>query len=115
MDSDQLILINRKLTVRESATHGYGLFVNEDIKCGEIITQSPVIIFSAGTVYPEVLQKYMFAFNGKTMIALNYLSYINSSANPNAAVSFNDLQHIITITAVTDILLHQEITLKYMN
>jgi hypothetical protein len=108
------MLINRKLSVGPSTLHKFGLFSNEYIANGDIITQSPAIVFPIGVEYPNLLQKYMWAFNGKMMIALNYLSYINSSDDPVAIASYCDDREIITITAVTDIQPYEEITLKYL-
>lgn len=107
-------LISCKLYIKESSIHGWGLFANEFIKTNQIITQSPSIIFPTGVYCPQQLLPYTFSFEGKLMLGLGHINFINSSENPNTTSSYSFQDNIITIKAIKDIQSEEEITLKYL-
>ena len=109
-----MVLVSSNLVVKHSSIHGWGLFANELIAQGSIVTQAPVIEIQIGDSYHESVKRYVYVFSSKAFVGLGYVGLINASKKPNSTCSFDSELKVITITALTDISIGDEITLNYL-
>jgi len=111
-----VLILNKKIEVRKSPIHGYGVFATEDILPGEILEECHVIIFpNMITLTPiSVLNDYGFKWPGaNNAIPLGTGCIYNSSPNNNATYT-NDLKRqLIIFTAVKLIKKGEEICTNY--
>jgi SET domain-containing protein len=107
-------LINSNVKILKSNIHGWGVFANEFIKKDTIILQNPGVTLSSSGYYPRDLLLYFYPCDKDFILGLGPVSLINSSDEPNVMFEVDEKNKIITIKAVRDIQLNEEITFKYL-
>jgi SET domain-containing protein len=74
--------------VKETQQYGRGIFAGQDIKAGELIEVSPVIIIQKedweNYLKKTILYNYCFYWREDLALALGYGSLFNHSYDPNA-------------------------------
>lgn len=108
----QRVFVNQSKTIK-----GMGVFAAEPIKKGEIIEVCPLILVPMKDfeqVKKTKLYYYFFEYT-KTYfaIALGYCSLYNHSYSPNAKYLYNYRKKTITIVALKNIDLNEEIFFNY--
>ena len=109
-----MTLIDLGFNIKKSPIHGWGLFSKNLIFKNTIALQAPVTIIPEKEYCPDVLTRYTFTTQEKTMISFHYISYINSSNTPNVVYSYDDKNKIIILITLSEIKPGDEITLKYL-
>lgn len=107
---------------------GRGVVAAQDIKKGELIERSPVLIIprkDRRAVDPTLVFTYVFMWEhgtveedlyrheGRAAIALGYTSLLNHSYAPNAGFLRHIDELMLDITALRDIEAEEEITIDY--
>lgn len=104
-------LIQKKIYVKKSLTHGYGVFAGQDFKKGDIIEECYVLISKRGG--DRALEDYYFDANGNYALFTGYGSIYNHSDDDNAEYKINNKRKIATITAYKKIKKDEEIFVSY--
>lgn len=117
---------SRKVEIRRSNIHGYGVFAKEQIEIGEIIEESKLIPLNLRTNYnnDSVLRNYVWANKScncsecknhghRQYIASGFGSLYNHSDTPNTKQDVNFKKQIITVIARYLINKDEEIFLNY--
>jgi hypothetical protein len=107
---------------------GRGVVAAQDIKKGDLIERSPVLIIPSrdrAAVDPTVIFAYVFMWEkemveqdlychvGRSAIALGFTSLLNHSYSPNAEFIRHIDDLMIDIVALTDIESGDEVTIDY--
>ena len=98
---------------------GRGVFANQDIKKGEIIEKSPIIVVSkndTSNLNERILVTYFFYFGKKKeklAVALGFGSIYNHLYKPNASYKIDPKEKTIEFTALKNIEKDSEITINY--
>ena len=107
------------ICVKDTGKYGRGIYATRDIKIGEIIEISPVVVSPKSEwkyLKETVLFNYCFSWGENyehTAIVLGYGSLFNHSYNPNAAFD-NNLDNLsVDFYAITNIKEGEEITVNY--
>jgi len=113
----------KKVEIKESPVHGYGIFASEPILKHEIFESCPVIIFHKRIlkdyvefygVESHLLEDYVFEWaNGEVAIALGYGSLYNHSNQSNATFHMDPADPRIQFIAKRDIKTGEEIFTHY--
>lgn len=106
--------------IKDTQKYGRGMYATRDIKTGELIEESPVIVI-AKKEWEEHLQKtilfhYCFhwgEYPDYAAIILGYGSIFNHSYTPNATFQNNEGNLSMDFYAITDIKKGEEITINY--
>ena len=115
----QVLYKNKKIEIRKSPIHGYGVFAKENINAGETLEECHYIRLTLNELLPK-LRRYTFGLieNNRVIPAIifGYGSIYNDSGtkeNGNALVkSFKDY---ISLYAKNDINANEEILIYYGN
>jgi len=101
-----------KLLVKKSPIHGYGVFAAEDIKSGQIIEETYVLISKN---YDSSLANYYFASatKGESLLPLGWGAIYNHTAFPNADYDFDKEQSLLVFYAIKPIKQGEEIFVSY--
>ena len=107
---------------------GRGVVAGQDIKKGELIERSPVLVIPDGDrrgIDPSILFTYIFMWEegcveedlykhrGRAGVVLGYTSMLNHSFDPNADYKHHIDEAMLDIYAVKDIEAGEEITIDY--
>jgi SET domain-containing protein len=107
---------------------GWGVFTNEDIKKGEVLELSPVMIYpkkiidmsiyimiGEGMKHADVkIDQYAIIWdNDHAALMFGYLSLYNHSDKNNTTFFKNDDEHLIGVLAIRDIKKEEQITVSY--
>lgn len=106
-------LLQKKLVVKKSPTHGYGVYAGKKIKKGEIIEECYIIISKGGD---KTLEDFYFdvkSKKGKYALFTGFGSIYNHSDDPNADYIINAKNRVATIKAVKTIPKGKEIFVTY--
>lgn len=103
-------LIQNKIYVKKSPTHGYGVFAAKTIRKGEIIEECYMIISRGGD---KKLEDFYFDAKGKYALLTGFGSIYNHSDDPNADYKLNIKKRITTIKAARTIRKGEEIHVSY--
>jgi SET domain-containing protein len=116
------------LRVADFGVKGRGVIALQDIKSGELIERSPVLIIphkDRPAVDPTIVFTYVFMWEkgtveedlykhtGRAAIALGYTSLLNHSYTPNATFHRHIDDLLIDIVAARDIRAGEEVTIDY--
>ncbi|MFJ7936750.1 SET domain-containing protein [Sporosarcina sp. NPDC096371] len=107
------------ICIKDTGKYGRGIYATRDIKAGELIEVSPVLISSKNEwkyLKKTVLFDYCYTWdegNDCTAIALGYGSLFNHSYAPNATYNYNIENLSIDFFAIDDIKDGKEITINY--
>jgi hypothetical protein len=107
-------LITGDILIKQSPIHGWGVFTQKDISQNDIITQSVLIKTPIDIYHPTNILPYTYNYNNYLFLPLGHASLINSSNEPNSRFEIDLENNIITIIAICDIFINEEITLKYL-
>ncbi|MBB4825453.1 SET domain-containing protein [Sporosarcina luteola] len=105
--------------IKDTEKYGRGVFAARDIKKGELIEVSPVLISPKEEwkyLRKTVLFDYCFTWGEnyeETAIALGYGSLFNHSYQPNTMFRNNSDRDTIDFYAIRDIEKGEEITINY--
>lgn len=105
--------------VKDTQKYGRGIYALRDIKKGELIEVSPVIISPKGEweyLEKTVMSHYCFHWGEEgndTAIALGYGSLFNHSYSPNSVYYINEKKVTIEFYCIVDIKKNEEITINY--
>lgn len=105
--------------IKDTGKYGRGVFAARDIKKGELIEVSPILISPKEEweyLRKTVLFDYCFTWGEdyeQTAIALGYGSLYNHSYQPNAMFNNNSVNDTIDFYAIRDIKEGVEITINY--
>lgn len=105
-----------KITIRGSDGKGRGVFATKEIKKGEVIEISPIIILEFSDFIDtrwNLLFEYYFWMDDYVVLALGYASLYNHSKEPNCEYKINRVEKSITFTATKKILKEEEILFNY--
>jgi SET domain-containing protein len=105
----------KKIEMKPSPIHGRGMFARSPIRQGEIIEVAPLIYFNREEVKPgSIIRDYDIGVNdNKNAIMLGYASIYNHSNDPNIIWIINEAQKTITMMAVKNIKINEEILVSY--
>jgi SET domain-containing protein len=112
--------INEGIYVKQSDTHGWGVFTNLDIKKGEIIEEC-VIAYNLIPLHSNVLLDYRYVWPSiknynSYCIALGFGSiYNHSNENNNIDWEINEEKRMMTFTAIKDIKINEELMFNYQS
>ena len=110
-----VLIFNKKIEIRKSSIHGYGVFATEDILPGEILEECHFILFPQITkITPhDPLCNYGFAWPNQTVTTLYLNTHVaiplgtgciyNSSKNNNAEF-LNDIDRQLIIFKSTQLI-----------
>jgi hypothetical protein len=116
------------LRVADFGPKGRGVVAEQEIRKGELIERSPVLIIppkDRGSVDPTIIFTYVFMWEkgtveedlykheGRAAIALGYTSLLNHSYTPNAEFHRHIDDLMIDVVASRDIGAGEEITIDY--
>jgi len=105
--------------VKDTQKYGRGMYASRDIKKGELIEVSPVIISPKNEwkhLEKTVMSDYCFHWGEKgddTAIVLGYGSLFNHSYSPNCIYYSNEKNSIMEFYSIVDIKKDEEITVNY--
>jgi len=103
------------LEIRNVRGKGRGVFSLVPFYRGQVIEYCPILEFPNGqATYDSVVHHYTFAWTGRrSALALGYGSLLNHSYTPNAVYAFRMAKKIISIRALRNIALGEEILINY--
>ena len=107
------------ICLKDTGKYGRGVYAKRDIKTGELIEVSPVLISSKNEwkyLKKTVLYDYCFTWGESyehTAVALGYGSLFNHSYTPNAGFINNIHNLSIDFYAISDIKDGEEIVINY--
>lgn len=107
------------ICVKDTGKYGRGVFATRDIKCGEYIEKSPIILLRKEDwkyIKKTILHDYCFYWGDDydlTVVALGYGSLFNHSYTPNTTYTNNLEQATIDFEAIRDIKAGEEILINY--
>lgn len=104
------------ISVKNTEKYGRGIFSTRNIKKGELIEETPVIIIPKtewNLVRGSILLNYVFRWGEDKALALGYGSLYNHSYTPNARYITNIENESIDFYAREDIQEGEEITVNY--
>jgi SET domain-containing protein len=116
------------LRVADFGVKGRGVVALQEIKRGELIERSPVLLIphkDRSAVDPTIVFTYVFMWEhgtveedlykheGRAAIALGYTSLLNHSYTPNAHFHRHIDDMLIDIVALRDIAAGEEVTIDY--
>ncbi|MCM3796889.1 SET domain-containing protein [Priestia megaterium] len=105
--------------VKDTEKYGRGIYALRDIKKGELIEVSPVVISPKNEweyLEKTVMSYYCFYWGEEgndTAIALGYGSLFNHSYSPNCIYYTNEKKVTIEFYCIVDIKKNEEITINY--
>jgi SET domain-containing protein len=101
--------------VRESGVHGRGVFAVRSIRSGSVVDQCPLLYVSDDdTPVGGTLMDYVFdAEGGGAWLALGLISLMNHHDQPNAAAELDADAQWITVRALCDIDIDEEVFIDY--
>ena len=102
-------LLQRRLIVKQSSIHGYGVFAAEDIKKGDIIEECYVLPTDESIYYDN----YRFRSDYGLVLPLGYGALYNHSNEPNASFVFCLQNSILVFNAKKAIKRGEEICIHY--
>ncbi len=103
-------LTQKKLFIKPSAIHGYGVFAAEAIQPGDVIEECYSIL-TQGEDVP--LNNFYFAAAGKSAVLTGFGFVYNHADIPNAKYSFDELRQLMVFTAKREIAKDEEIFISY--
>ena len=110
-----------KIVLKESPTHGLGVFSSKKISKGEIIEECPFLAFpqSKNEKVP-VFSNYTFCFPRgeiwtKNALVMGYGSYYNHSETPNVEWFTKNELGLFVFVAIDDVEEGQELFINYSN
>lgn len=104
------LFLNKKIEVKTSTMHGFGVFAVKNIKKDELIEKCHVIVTKGGD---KVLEDYYFDANGKDAIFFGYGCIYNHSDEPNTDYTINMKSKLATFKACKQIKKGEEICISY--
>lgn len=114
-----MVFISNKIEVRDSLTHGRGVFAKEDINEGEIIENCHFTILEQPFIsIDKKLQEYVFAwpktsFASKSVVVWGFGSIYNHSKNNNADWMTSEENNLFTFFTIKNIKSGEEIFTNY--
>lgn len=108
--------IPAKIEIKDSTKEGRGVFATSEIKKGETVEISPLIILTFEELVDtkwNTLFNYYFWMDDYVALALGYGSLYNHSENPNCEYLLAKENKTIIFTATVDILKGEEILFNY--
>lgn len=103
-------LIQKKLVVKKSPIHGYGVFADQDFEPGEIIEECRTLICE--TVIPE-LNDYLFWIENTNGLPLGFGCLYNHADDCSADYAYDAERSVIVIRAEKRIKRGEEIFVYY--
>lgn len=107
------------LEIRNSKKYGRGVYAARNIKAGELVEASPVLILDEwedGKLSPTVLNRYVFAWNdnrGVSAIAFGFGSMFNHSTRENITYENNYENSTVEFMALRDIKKGRQLFIDY--
>ena len=120
-----VLILNKKIEVRKSPIHGYGVFATKDILPGEILEECHFILFPQIAIESadDPLCHYGFAWPHQTVATLHLNTYvaipfgtgcIYNSSKDNNAEYINDInRQLIVFKSIQSIKKGEEICTDY--
>ena len=119
---NEKIYINKKIEVRKSPMHGWGVFAKENIICGEILEECHHILFSTNPPKNENVLRYTFKWPRENprhrTLPLGFGCIYNSAlklGENNADWETDEERNIFIFKAVKDIFINEEILTFYFH
>jgi len=114
----KIYLANSKVSSPKNKkfTPGKGVFASEEIKKGEIIEVTPILVLDFSDFVDtkwNLLFEYYFWLDDFVVLALGYGSMYNHSENPNCEYKINKEDKTMAFTALKDISKDEEILFNY--
>lgn len=119
----------KRLEIRDFGPKGRGIIALEDIKKGELVERSPVLVIAPNDrdrVDESVLFTYVFMWesgtseeelyhhrNGRIGVVLGYTSLCNHSPNPNCDFNRHIEEKFLDLVAARDIKAGEELSIDY--
>lgn len=103
-------LLKKKLVVKKSTVHGYGVFAQEAIAPGEMIEECVVIPIEIKTID---LIDYIFEGNSTAVLPLGFGPIYNHQLSPNASYSYQKETNRMIFRAIKPITEGEEIFISY--
>ena len=113
---DVTITPTGKVAAGASSIHGRGVLAAAPIKRGEIVECCPVLRIPAAQrdlIDATLIFEYYFDWDGDAGLALGYGSLYNHAATPNAEYLKDFASDTVSIRALVDIAVGEEITFCY--
>ncbi len=113
-----MIFKHKGLYIDKSPLHGWGVFINEDIKEGELLEEAPVAKpVNLGTdtnIYLPYLMPYNIQQEGhRWFIPTGYSIHLNHSIKPNIKWHVDYENGIAIFHAARDIKANEELLMNY--
>jgi SET domain-containing protein len=108
--------MNDAVVIEKSPIHGLGVFANRDIKAGEIIAESHVLLLHHNEQMPEAIATLEFPWDDEyyALCISDVGSFFNHSKDATAKVmQQNKEEQTQTFSAVSDIKKGDEVTIFY--
>lgn len=109
---DVLPFIDPRLRIDWDERVGYGVFAKENIKSGEFLEMSPVIVVD-NMPEDDNLAKYVVAWEGKFAFPLGWTMMYNHSDRNSCEMATNFQERLFAIIAIRDIEAEEQITVNY--
>lgn len=103
-------LIQKRICVKKSSMHGYGVFATRDIRKGMVIEECYVLLSKRGH---KDFEDFYFEATKKDALLLGYGSIYNHSDTPNADYKINEKKRVAKIWATKTIHKGEEIYISY--
>ncbi|MGG0511265.1 SET domain-containing protein [Priestia megaterium] len=107
------------ISVKDTQKYGRGIYATCNIKIGELIESSPIILVNKEELQflaPTKISNYWFYWgqnSSERAIALGYGSLFNHSYSPNCIYYYNERDLTIKFYALTNIKQGDEIKINY--
>lgn len=106
-------LIQKKLVIKKSPLHGYGVFANQHIKAGEIIEECYALTVTAEEDAPS-LSNYLFSTHTSDWrLLLGFGSIYNHARDFSATISYDETRGVTIFHASKSIRRGEEIFIDY--
>lgn len=103
-------LLRRKIIIKKSKKHGYGVFADEGIKKGNIIEECYIILTNGKD---RKLDDYYFDVDRKYALLTGYGIIYNHADDPNAECVIDAKNRLATFVALKKITKGEEIYISY--
>jgi len=112
------LFFNKKIEVRKSPLHGWGIFAKEFISSGEILEENPFLIIplqtgEASSIFIDYRFNYPRIEARNQVIPFGFSCLYNHSDTPNAKWETDEENSLFIFSAVRDIEKDEEICVYY--
>lgn len=104
------------IKVKKTKKFGRGVYATKNIKSGEVIESSPVVIldsWESDRITSTVINRYVFAWKNISALALGFGSIFNHSEDNNVSYRCNYKKNTIDFKTIRDIKKDDQLFIDY--